>query len=374
VYYRKSDRSNFSFCNVTTLLTVRAGARSYEVQIAPGVARRLDEVFDEAGLPTRRFVISSPQVWRLHGDAIGAGLAAPQPILLPDGERFKTLQTAARAYESLIRAEADRGSAIVAVGGGVIGDMAGFVAATYLRGLSLAHVPTTLLAQVDSCIGGKVGVNHALGKNLVGAFHAPSSVAIDPVLLATLPRREFRAGLYEVVKYGAIADAALFARVERELTQLFSRDPISLLSIIAASCRIKAAIVEADEREQDVRRLLNFGHTAGHALEAITKYRRFRHGEAIAYGMLAAAALGMARGITDREPPERLQKLIVQMGPLPPVADLTADQALEAVQHDKKIVNRRLKFVALTSLGAAVVLDDVTDAELRAALRAIGLR
>jgi 3-dehydroquinate synthase len=358
----------------TTLLTVRAGQRSYEVQIGHGAARRLDEIFDAAGLPTRRFLISSPQVWRLHGAAIRAGLAADDPILLADGERFKNLQTAARAYEVLIRGEADRGSAIVAFGGGVIGDMAGFIAATYLRGLPLAHVPSTLLAQVDSCIGGKVGVNHALGKNLIGAFHAPASVVIDPALLVTLPRREFRAGLYEVVKYGAIADAELFARVERELPTIFSRDPVALLPIIAASCRIKAAVVEADEREHHVRRLLNFGHTAGHALEAVTRYRRFRHGEAVAYGMLAAAALGVARGLTDRTAHERLQKLIVKMGPLPAVADLSAEQTLEAMRHDKKVVNRRLKFVALNAIGNASVLDDVTEEELRGALLGIGLR
>ncbi len=358
----------------TTLLTVRAGTRSYEVQIAHAVAQRLDEVFDAAGLPTRRFLISSPQVWRLHGETVSRGLTAEDPILLPDGERFKTLQTVGRAYEALIRAEADRGSAIVAVGGGVIGDMAGFVAATYLRGVALAHVPSTLLGQVDSCIGGKVGVNHPMGKNLIGAFHAPVTVAIDPALLATLPRREFRAGLYEVVKYGAIADAELFARVERDLTSLFSRDSIALLPVIAASCRIKAAIVEADEREHHVRRLLNFGHTVGHAIEAVTKYRRFRHGEAVASGMLAAAALGVARGVTGRDAFERLQALIVQMGPLPTVADLGADQIIEAMRHDKKVVNRRLKFVAITSIGNAIVLDDVTEDELRAALLGIGLR
>ncbi len=358
----------------TTLLTVRAGARSYEVQIAHGVAQRLDDVFDAAGLPTRRFVISSPQVWRLHGERVLSGLTAEEPILVPDGERYKNLQTVGRAYEALIRAEADRGSAIVAVGGGVIGDMAGFVAATYLRGIALAHVPSTLLGQVDSCIGGKVGVNHPLGKNLIGAFHAPAAVAIDPSLLATLPRREFRAGLYEVVKYGAIADPELFARLEQDLASLFSRDPVALLPVIAASCRIKAAIVETDEREHDVRRLLNFGHTAGHAIEAVTKYRRFRHGEAIACGMLAAAALGVARGVTEREAFERLQKLIVQMGPLPPVADLAAGQVLDAIRHDKKVVNRRLKFVAITSIGSAIVLDDVMEDELRASLLGIGLR
>ncbi len=358
----------------TTVLTVRAGSRSYEVEIADGISRRLDDVFDAAGLPTRRFVISSPHVWRLHGQTIADGLTAEEPILLPDGERFKNLQTVTRAYEALLRSEADRGCAIVAVGGGVIGDMAGFVAATYLRGVPLAHVPTTLLAQVDSCIGGKVGVNHAVGKNLIGAFHAPAAVAIDPAVLATLPRREFRAGLYEVVKYGVIADAELFARLERDLDKLFARDAAVLLPVIAASCRIKAAIVEADEREHNVRRLLNFGHTAGHALEAITKYRRFRHGEAIAYGMVAAATLGAARGATTQDTRERLQRLIVQMGPLPPVADLTADQALEAMRHDKKIIGGRLKFVAARAIGTAAVLEDVTEDELRAALLGIGLR
>jgi len=358
----------------TTFLRVRAGARAYEVQIADGVARRLDEAFDAAGLPARRFVVSSPTVWRLHGDAIARGLTAEEPILLPDGERNKNLQSVSRAYEALIRAEADRGCAIVAVGGGVIGDMAGFVAATYLRGVALAQVPTTLLAQVDSSIGGKVGVNHALGKNLIGAFHPPETVAIDPALLATLPRREFRAGLYEVVKYGIIADLPLFERVERGLTALFSRQPAALLPVIAASCRIKAAIVEADEREHAVRRLLNFGHTIGHALEAVTKYRRFRHGEAIAYGMLAAAQLGESRGVTDPVVLERLQRLIVQMGPLPPVGDLPIQHVLEAIRHDKKIVKGRLKFVAATTLGTAVVLEDVTEDELRLALSAIGLR
>jgi 3-dehydroquinate synthase len=358
----------------TTVLTIRAGSRTYEVQIAQGLSRQLDTVFDAAGLPTRRFVVSSPQVWRLHGDAIASGLTSEEPILVPDGERYKTLQTATRVYDALLRAEADRGSAIVAVGGGVIGDLAGFVAATYLRGVALAHVPTTLLAQVDSCIGGKVGVNHTLGKNLIGAFHAPTAVAVDPAVLATLPRREFRAGLYEVVKYGVIADVELFGRVERDLPLLFAREPAPLMPVIAASGRIKAAVVEADEREHGVRRLLNFGHTAGHALEAITKYRRFRHGEAIAYGMLAAARLGVARKVTETALEERLQRLIVQMGPLPPVGDLVAAQALEAIRHDKKVVNGRLKFVAAKTIGDAVVLDDVSEDELRAALVGVGLR
>ena len=358
----------------TTLLTIGAGTRSYEVHIAHGISRRLDELCDAAGLPTRRFIISSPHVWRLHGAAISSGLAAEEPILLPDGERFKTLQTVTRAYEALLKAEADRGCAVVAVGGGVIGDMAGFAAATYLRGLPLVHVPTTLLAQVDSSIGGKVGVNHAVGKNLIGAFYPPMAVTIDPTVLSTLARREFRAGLYEVVKYGVIADADLFATVERQLNALFAREGAVLMPVVAASCRIKAAIVEADEREHGVRRLLNFGHTAGHALEAITKYRRFRHGEAIAYGMLAAASLGVRRGVTSADARDRLQQLVTQMGPLPPVADLSASQALDAIRHDKKIIGGKLKFVVAVRIGEAAVIDDVTEQDLRTALHDIGLR
>ena len=183
-----------------------------------------------------------------------------------------------------------------------IGDTAGFAAATFLRGIALVHIPTTLLAQVDSSIGGKVGVNHALGKNLIGAFHQPAAVLIDPQLLGTLPRREFRSGLYEVVKYGMIASRDLFDRVVRDTKAIFAREPGVLLPAIVESCRIKADVVSKDERESDLRRILNFGHTVGHALEAVTKYRRFRHGEAIAYGMLAAADLAVARGaLADRE-------------------------------------------------------------------------
>ena len=355
-------------------ISVRAGSGAYEVRIAPGLAGRLGEFFDRAGLPAARFVVSSPVVWRLHGATIRGGLETPAPVLVPDGERFKTLQTTSRIYEALIRAEADRASAIVAVGGGVIGDMVGFAAATYLRGVALAHVPTTLLAQVDSAIGGKVGVNHALGKNLIGAFHPPVAVAVDPELLATLPRREFRAGLYEVVKYGMIADADLLARVERDLPAIFARDPAVLVPVVAACCRIKAAIVEADERERDRRRLLNFGHTVGHALEAVTRYRRFRHGEAVAFGMLAAMHLAVARGAAPAADLERLRRLVVQMGPLPPVGDLRAADILAAVRHDKKVVSRRLHFVLVPRIGSAEVVADVTEKELAAALAAFGVR
>jgi 3-dehydroquinate synthase len=307
-------------------------------------------------------------------DSLAPPLTARDPILVPDGERFKHLNTVSRIYDGLLGARVDRGTTLVAVGGGVIGDTAGFAAATFLRGLALVHVPTTLLAQVDSAIGGKVGVNHALGKNLIGAFHQPRAVAADPLLLGTLPRREFRSGLYEVLKYGMIASPTLFERVGRELEAIFDRDPASLTPIIAECCEIKARIVERDERETGERRVLNFGHTIGHALEAITQYRRYRHGEAVGLGMIGAAALAVARGALAPEARDALAGVIAQMGPMPPVGDIVVGEAIEAVRRDKKVIDGRLHFVLPVAIGRTEVVADVTEAELARALRELGLR
>lgn len=353
-------------------IDVRAREGRYVIEIAPGASARLPLVLDAAGLPARRFIVSNPAVWRLHGERF-RGVATDEPILIPDGERFKHLATVGRIYDALIRASADRASAVIAIGGGVVGDIAGFAAATYLRGVPVVQVPTTLLAQVDSSVGGKVGVNHPMGKNLIGAFHAPAAVLIDPGLLGTLPRREFRAGLYEVVKYGVIASRALFDRIQADLRGIFARDSAALLPIVAESCRIKARIVEADERESGVRRTLNFGHTAGHALEAVTRYRRFRHGEAVAYGMLAAAELAVARRVFPEEDRRALASLIARMGPLPAVGDLPASQVVEAMGRDKKVIAGQRHVVLPTALGATTIVSDVTDAEFEGALKTIGL-
>ena len=354
-------------------IDVRTASGRYAIRIGPGISARLGQALDAAGLPARRFVVSSPSVWRFHG-ARFTQATADDPILIPDGERFKHLATVGRIYDGLIRARADRSSALVAIGGGVVGDVAGFAAATYLRGVPVVQVPTTLLAQVDSAIGGKVGVNHPMGKNLIGSFHAPAVVVVDPALLATLPRREFRAGLYEVVKYGMIASRELFDRLGRGLKAIFAREPAALMPVIVESCRIKASVVEADEHEAGARRTLNFGHTAGHAFESLTKYRRFRHGEAIAYGMMAAAELAAARGVLTRTDQEALGSLITQMGPLPAIADLSAHEVAEATSRDKKVVAGRLHFVLPTSIGSTTIVDDVTSAELVRALQQIGLK
>lgn len=354
-------------------IEVPAAAGAYDVVIGPRSLDSLPLLCERLALGPRRFIVSSPRVWALHGDKIRAASTEAEPILVPDGEKAKTLQTVGRIYEALIRGRADRSSVIIAMGGGVIGDMVGFAAASYLRGVRLVHVPTTLLAQVDSSIGGKVGVNHALGKNLIGAFHAPRLVVADPSVLATLSRREFRAGLYEVVKYGVIASAELFERVSTSLRPLFARDENAVAAIVAASCQIKADVVGADEHESGRRRILNFGHTLGHALEAVTRYRRLRHGEAVAYGMLAAMALGDARGVTAPDATAALRALITKMGPLPSVTDLPVDEVLAAAGRDKKIRAGTLHFVAATRMGETTTLTDVSEQELRGALAAIGI-
>jgi 3-dehydroquinate synthase len=347
-------------------------SHAYSVVIGDGTLDRVGRTLDDLQAPKRRFIVSSPLVWRLHGPQLARALDAAEPILVPDGERYKQLPTVARIYDALVRANADRAATLVTFGGGVIGDMAGFAAATYLRGIALVHVPTTLLAQVDSAIGGKVGVNHPLGKNLIGSFYQPLGVVVDPLVLGTLPRREFRAGLYEVIKYGMTSSAALFARVAHERKAIFTRSPEALMPIIADSVRIKAAVVSADEREAGPRRILNFGHTAGHALEAVTKYRRYRHGEAVGYGMLVAAQLATARGALADRDRQALKDLIASLGPLPPIADISTAQILDAMQHDKKVVAGRLHFVLPTAIGATTIVDDVTEPEIRKALKRVG--
>jgi 3-dehydroquinate synthase len=353
---------------------VTTSSRSYAITLGDGVIDQVGRLLDGLRLPERRFIVSSPLVWRLHGQRLGRAIPAAESILVPDGERFKHPQTVSRIYDALIRAAADRASTIVTFGGGVIGDMAGFAAATYLRGVSLVHVPTTLLAQVDSAVGGKVGVNHPLGKNLIGAFYQPHAVFTDPSVLGTLPRREFRAGLYEVVKYGMTSSAALFKQLSDQRAAIFTKDPGVLTSIIAESCRIKASVVSADERESGARRILNFGHTAGHALETVTRYRRYRHGEAVAYGMLVAAELAVGRGALNELDRKALGDLIASLGPLPPVGDIPTSQIIEAVKHDKKMVAGHLHFVMPMSVGAIAIVDDVSEREMRRALVRVGFK
>ncbi len=356
-------------------LEVRSERTIYPVLVGSGVLDRLTELLRGHSLDRDVLVVSCPPVWRLHGRRLrGVGTGGTAPTLIPDGERAKNLQTVSRLYDAFNRRQLDRASVVVAFGGGVVGDVAGFAAATFLRGVRVVQVPTTLLAQVDSAIGGKVGVNLVSGKNLVGSFHSPSLVVCDPEVLTTLPRREFRAGLYEVVKYGVIASRPLFDLVSSSLPALFAHNQNVLAPLVADCCQLKAEVVVADERESGPRRTLNFGHTLGHALEAVTKYRRFRHGEAVAYGMLGAARISVERGLLADDDEARLADLIARMGPLPVVNDLRIADALEAIEHDKKVINGRLHFVLARGIGATEIVPDVTTADLKMALKAIGLK
>ena len=357
-----------------TRVAVSAAAGAYSVVIGDNTIESLAGEMAAAKLGAHRLIVSSQRVWDFHGSRFRKAGADRTPILVEDGERYKNLNTVARLLDAFVKEKADRSTVVIAVGGGVIGDMVGFAAATYLRGIPVVHVPTTLLAQVDSAIGGKTGVNHPLGKNLIGAFHPPSLVVADPVVLETLPRREFRAGLYEVIKYGVISEPTLLDRMRDTMPAIFAREGDAIAPLVSASCRIKAQVVSADEREAGLRRILNFGHTVGHALEAVTKYKQFRHGEAIGYGMLAALAIGVARGVTPKALYDEVEALITQLGPLPPVADISAKEVYAAIGRDKKVVAGTLHFVAATERGKTIELTDVTEKEIKAAAKKIGLR
>lgn len=356
-------------------IDVRAATRSYSVLVGGGLISRLRALLDARGVPGPRVIVTSPTVWRLHGTAVAAALPDTAVIEVPDGERHKTVTTLQRIYEALVRARVERGWTLVAVGGGVIGDMAGFAAATYLRGIGLVQIPTTVLAQVDASVGGKVGVNLILGKNLVGAFYPPHLVLSDPMFLTTLSRREFRAGLYEVIKYAMACSQSLFERLQRDLPEAARPARATAVTpIVAECCRIKAAIVSEDEHEAGLRRVLNFGHTVGHAIETLTGYRRFKHGEAVGWGMLAAGLLAVDRRLLAPADFAALRTLIMQLGPLPPIADLPASRAIDAMQRDKKVAGGRLHFVLPAGIGSATVVGDVRATELGPVLERVGFQ
>lgn len=344
--------------------------RSYPIYIGRGLLSKLGEVARRHVLPERVAVIADSTVAELYGEAAlsslrGAGCAA-ELLTFPPGEASKTLETAAGLYDGLLARRFDRRSAIIALGGGVTGDLGGFVAATYLRGIPWAVVPTTLLAQVDAAIGGKTGVDHPRGKNLIGAFHQPRFVLTDPELLSTLPQRELHAGLAEVVKSALIWDEASFCFIEEKLAALLAGDLAALEEAIAGAARAKAEVVSRDEREGGLRRILNFGHTIAHALEAATGYRDFLHGEAVAWGMLAAVWLSHERGFLAS--PERARvEVVLRRLPRPPLPELSPRELLDYIRHDKKVLGGRLHFVFLQGIGEATVAP-VDEEELLSAI------
>ena len=342
---------------------VNLDKRSYDILIAPGLLERIAAVFQAYRVRKRIFLISNAKVFPLFGEdllrRLSKGSFQVTEILVPDGEQSKQLETVENIYTDLIAQRADRYSTLAALGGGVTGDIAGFAAATFLRGISYIQIPTTLLAQVDSSVGGKTGVNHRLGKNLIGAFYQPHLVYIDINTLTSLPQREFQSGLYEVVKYGLIYDFEFFEYFESHLEQILQRVPHVLENVVSRCCEVKAEITSLDETEQDLRLILNFGHTFGHALEAAGDFQGLTHGEAVGYGMLAAIRLSNRRGHLSAEVCDRLSKCIWSIGGLPPIDHVSIEQIFEAMKHDKKRHQDRNQFVLLKDIGKTVVHDDL---------------
>jgi 3-dehydroquinate synthase len=361
-------------------LQVDLPRNAYPIVIGPGSLAALGSRLFELGFRpgTRVLVVSNPVVQGHYGDTVlhsltDAGFSA-QMTVIEAGEDQKTPATVALLHDAAFEQKLERGSLIVALGGGVVGDMAGFAAATWLRGIAVVQVPTTLLAMVDASIGGKTGVNHPRGKNLIGAFHQPRLVLIDPSTLATLPEREFRAGMAEVIKYGVIGDAALFRDLEAAtaLHSLEAVGPDRLQTLLERSAAAKARVVAADELEGGLRAILNYGHTLGHVVETLSGYGTYLHGEAVAIGMLAAGELSLALGLWDAECQARQRALIAAAGlPLHWPA-LDPEAVLASLQADKKVRDGRVRFVLPTAIGTVMIRDDIAPDQILSALAALG--
>ncbi len=340
----------------TKRIQVQSSVRPYSILCGASALRQAAREVAKLGHFSSTHLVSSPRVWRAVAENVARGFGMKNPraaLLIDDAESAKSVRTVEALCRTLMRSGADRKSLLIAVGGGVIGDVAGFVAASYLRGIALVHVPTTVVAQVDSSIGGKTGVNLPEGKNLIGAFYPPRLVLSDPELLRTLPEREFRGGLAEIIKHAVIADAKMFAYLESNMEKVTRRDRSALSYLIPRNVQIKAQVVSRDERESGLREILNFGHTFGHALESITHYKRYRHGEAVAWGMMAAALLGHEAGITGANDVSRIVSLVRRMGPLPPWPRVPPKALIDAMRSDKKARDGNLRFVLTPRIGKA---------------------
>ncbi len=356
------------------ILTVDLGERSYPIYIGQRLIEQ-PEFFAPHLTGEQVLVVTNEVVGPLYLSQVMAAILAPRKaeLVLPDGEAYKTLATVERIFDCLLEHRFSRNATLVALGGGVIGDMVGFAAACYQRGIAFIQVPTTLLAQVDSSVGGKTGVNHPLGKNMIGAFYQPKCVIADIEVLATLPERELRAGLAEVIKYGLIYDKAFFAWLEEHIEWLLEREPWALEYAIERSCRIKAEVVTADEREKGLRAILNFGHTFGHAIETGTGYGRYLHGEAVAIGMGQAAFLSQRLGLLKPAEVERIFSLIARAGlPLTPPEELDSDRLLDLMAVDKKNLDGKLRLILLETLGRATLPRPVPVEIVKATLDEYG--
>ena len=374
-YNTESDCAWSSIIMTVQTIRVETPSAKYDVVAGSGLLETLAPRIERAvgRLPRRVFVLTSPEIWALWGGAFLASferarIEPPVVLFLEPGEKHKTIKSVERLTREMVRAGGDRGSFLIAFGGGIVGDVGGFVAAVFMRGIEYVQAPTTFLAQVDSSVGGKVGVNLPEGKNLVGNFLQPRAVFADIGVLGTLPDRELRAGLMESVKAGIIRDRALVRFMEEHADAILGREPKALERVIAASIRMKAEVVRRDEREGGLRMILNFGHTVGHALEQATGYKTLLHGEAVGWGMVAALYVARERGTISSRQFERLENLVHLYGPLP-VLKLRAPKVVGATEGDKKNVGGVTRFVLPVGIGDAGVVEDVTAAELEAAVK-----
>jgi 3-dehydroquinate synthase len=352
---------------------VELGERSYDIVIGKGLLSQAAEHLRPLKLGKRGVIVTDVNVESRYAgalrEALGKGGITAEVLSVPAGEASKSLRQAHRLFEKLPALGLDRHSFLIALGGGVVGDLAGYVAACYLRGIALVQVPTSLLAQVDSSVGGKVGVNLPQGKNLVGAFHQPRLVLADTDTLKTLPARELRSGFGEVIKHGAIRDAKFFEWLEREHKRVLALDPEAVAHVVRRCCEIKAEVVSADERESGLRAILNFGHTLGHAMEALSEYVGVLHGEAIAMGMCCGVRMSIKRAGLSEADAKRLQDLVAASGlPTKLGKSFELEELLAAARLDKKARNGKLRFVLLPRLGEAIISDAVTDADLEEAV------
>jgi 3-dehydroquinate synthase len=337
-------------------IPVRLAHASYEILVGAGVLQNIEEHLERAGLRGPFLVVSQPRIFKAAGSLLPKRLPV---VLIPDGERAKTLATVARLLDRMVELKLTRQSTVIAFGGGVVGDVSGFVASIYMRGIPVVQAPTTLLAQVDSSIGGKTGVNHRVAKNLIGTFYQPRLVLSDPLVLQKLPEREYGSGLYEALKYGVIRDGALFEEFESNAKVFRERDPEATARLVARCAAIKADVVMTDEKESDLRRILNFGHTVGHGLEAAARYQRLKHGEAVGYGMIAAARIGYSLEKLPAADRQRIENAVCSLGRLPSLTGIQCKDVLHALQHDKKVHNGAIHFVLPRAIGRVEITPDV---------------
>jgi len=353
---------------------VSLGERSYEISIGINILGRIGDNLKSFGLSPKVAIVSNPTVYPLYGGFVAESLKEAGfdvlTVTIPDGEEYKSLLWVEHIYNELLKAKLDRSSALVALGGGVVGDITGFVASTYMRGIAYIQVPTTLLAQVDSSVGGKTGVNHALGKNMIGTFWQPRLVWIDVDTLKTLQRREFLAGLAEVIKYGVIWDEELFGYLEAERVRILALDRDAVIHVTKRSCEIKAEVVSRDERESGLRAILNFGHTIGHAIETATEYRKYLHGEAIAIGMCLEARLSSMLTCIDNERALRIKDLLSSYGlPSEMPMDINIEHVLSSMELDKKAVAGELKVILPEKIGRVRIHRGIDGKLIREVLR-----